>query len=167
MRRAAILAAVLWLASTAVVLAALPAGLEGQWESDAAGVDGAYHASAKLVRRGSEFGIDIVAPGAPHIATRMAPTERPDVFQVAAASSLFGLFASEPSADPFDGPPLVWARTTDDALIAYRVAIGTDGTLTVVRVALEPVETGLEMWFQLRLDGAVAKEWRVVLERAE
>jgi hypothetical protein len=167
MRRAATLAALIWLTSTAVVLAALPAGLEGQWESNAAGVDGAYFASAKLVGRGSGLEIDIVAPGAPHIAARMTPTARPDVFQVAAARSLFGLFASEPSADPFDGPPLVWARTSAGALIAYHVAVGSDGTLTLARIALEPVETGLEMWVQLRLDGSVAKEWRVVLERVE
>lgn len=167
MRRAAILAALLWLASTAVVLAALPAGLEGQWRSVVAGADNAQPASVTLVERGSAFAIDIEAPGAPHLAARMTPTERPGVFQVAAARSLFGLFASEESADPFDGPPLLWARTAGSALITYRVAVASDGALTLVRIALEPVETGLEMWVQLRLDGNVAEDWRVVLEAVE
>ena len=52
-------------------------------------------------------------------------------------------------------------------MIAYRVAVGEDGALTLARIALEPVETGLEMWVQLRLDGYVAEDWRVVLEPVE
>ena len=167
MRRTAILAALIWLASSAVELAALPAGLEGRWRSVVAGADGAQSASAMLVERGSGFEFDIEAPGAPHLQARMTPTERPEVFQVAAGRSLFGLFESEASTDPFDGPPLLWARTTGSALVAYRVAVAGDGALTLVRVALEPVEAGLEMWVQLRLDGNVAEDWRVVLEPVE
>ena len=165
MRRTVILAAAVWLASTAAV--ALPAGLQGQWRSVVAGADGARAASATLVDSGSAFELDIEAPGAPQLAARMTPTERPGVFQVAAARSLFGLFEREQSTDPFDGPPLLWARTTGSALVAYRVAVAGDGALTLVRIALEPVETGLEMWVQLRLDGNVAEDWRVVLEPVE
>lgn len=167
MRCAAVMAALAWLASPAIGLAALPNGLEGRWRATIANPDGERIATATLVERGSGFEIDIDAPGAPHLAARMAPTERAQVFQVAAARSLFGLFESEQSTDPFDGPPLLWARTTDSALVAYRVAVARDGALTLVRIALEPVETGVEMWVQLRLDGSVAEDWRIILEPVE
>ncbi len=167
MRRAAVLATLTWLASPAIGLAALPDGVAGRWQAIVADQDGERTATAMLVERGSGFEIDIDVPGTPNLAARMTPTERPQVFQVAAARSLFGLFESEQSTDPFDGPPLLWARTTDSALIAYRVSVANDGGLTLVRVALAPVETGLEMSVQLRLDGSVAEEWLVVLEPAE
>jgi len=167
MRRAAVLATLAWLASPAIGLAALPDGLAGRWRAIVPDQDSERSATATLVQRGSGFEIDIDVPGTPHLGARMTPTERPQVFQVAAGRSLFGLFESEQSTDPFDGPPLLWARITDTALIAYRVAVANDGALTLVRVALEPVETGLEMSVQLRLDGSVAEEWLVTLEPAE
>jgi hypothetical protein len=163
MCRAAAIALLLALAVPAEALAALPDGLAGRW----AGTWGEEAVEATLHERRDGFDMDLSAPGAPRVQAQMATTNQPNLFEVAATRSMFGLFESERSTDPFDGPPLIWARTSEASLIAYRVAVAEDGSLSLVRIALEPTSAGLEMSLQLRVDGAVTEEWNTVLERVE
>ena len=167
MRGAVVLAALAWLALPGLALAALPEGLAGHWRGSFTDSEGKKAASAKIIAQGDAFEMDISAAGAPHLNAKMEATERPHVFQVAAARSLFGLFESEQSSDPFEGPPLLWARTTERALIAYRISVANDGTLTLFRVGLESIESGVEMSVQVRLDGKLAEDWRIMLEPVE
>jgi hypothetical protein len=157
-------ACVLW---ASPLLAALPEGLEGEWQG-AVEIDGAQGVVlASLVDRGQGFEVELVVPGAAPLQARFVPSERARVFEVAAASrGLFGFFDGSDRANPFDGAPLIWARASGVGIVAYRLAIATDGGMTLLRIALEPIEGQLQVKVEQRVDARPALRFETLLEPA-
>jgi hypothetical protein len=150
-----------------LLLAALPEGLAGQWRGvvEIDGVEAAV--GATLVERGDGFDLALSLPGTPALQVRFVPSQQPRVFEVAAASrGLFGFFDGSDSSTPFDGAPLIWARESGLGIVAYRLVIAPDGGMALLRVALEPVEAGVQLQLERRIDARPAQRFVVMLEPA-
>ena len=147
--------------------AQLPDGLSGRWAGvvESEGAAHPVHVAVEAERGG--FALDIALPDLPPLRARMVPTEQPRVYQVAAASrGLFGFFDGGGGTDPLDGQPLIWARTTESGVIAYRLAIAPDGGMGLLRIALELAEEGLRLGVERRVDAQRPTYWQTFLESA-
>lgn len=159
---------IVWLCWPQLLLAALPEGLGGSWRGSIE-IDGAEESvQATLLDRQDGFELDLEVPGALPLKARLVPTERPQVFEVAAASGgLFGFFDGGDRSSPFDGAPLIWARTGAVGLVAYRLLIGADGGMSLLRIALEPVDGQLQLRVEQRVDARPPQRFEALLEAAD
>ncbi len=146
--------------------AQLPDGLAGSWvgtvESDAR--EGQVRIA--LQAQGDGFELELALPGVPPVRAQMVASELPRVYQTAAAPrGIFSFFEGAGRTDPFDGVPLIWARTTATSIVAYRLAIAANGGMGLVRIAVEPLEEGLQMRVEERVDTRPPARWQAQLER--
>lgn len=143
--------------------AALDEGLTGRWSGtiEPAGDDG--RAQVTLRRSGNNFELDLRLPELIRWQGRMAPAGRPGVFEPDTGGGLFDLFDGGDRANPFDGAPLLWSRTTETGLVVYRLTIAKDGTAELLRVAFSPAADGLGLEIERRLDGVEPEHWRALL----
>lgn len=147
--------------------AQLPEGLAGRWAGVVEGDGAERPVRLTIAAERGGFALDIALPDVPPLRARMVPTEEPRVYQVASASrGLFGFFNGEGGTDPLDGEPLIWARTTDAGVIAYRLAIAPDGGMGLLRIALELAEGGLGLRVERRVDAQGPVRWQIRLEPA-
>lgn len=147
--------------------AALPEGLAGAWRG-VVEIDGAEVAvGATLVQHGDGFDLALTLPDTPPLQALFVPSPQPRVFEAAAASrGLLSFFDGGDSSNPFDGAPLIWARESGLGLVAYRLAIAADGGMALLRVALEPVEAGVQLQLERRIDARPAQRFVIMLEPA-
>jgi len=149
------------------LVAGLPEGVAGNWRGVVEIETGEAAVRAILRTRGDGFEIDISLPEAPPLRAQLVPSEEPRVFQVAAARrGLFGFFDGGDRSNPFDGEPLIWARSSALGIVAYRLTIGADGGMTLLRIAFEPDGERLEMSVERRIDAEPRTRFDVLLERS-
>lgn len=169
MRRAALVILALGLLWPLHGRAQLPEELVGQWAGPI--VEATGEATERVVRlavraRADGFDLDMAVPDMPPVRAQMVATDLPRVYQVAAAPrGLFSFFEGAGRSDPFEGVPLIWARTTATSLVAYRLQIGGDGGTVLVRAAIEPTEEGLRLSVERRVDVHPPERWQAQLER--
>ena len=167
MRRAVLVVLLAGLSWPMAGWAQLAEGLHGSWTgvAEGDGAEGPVRVTVGAERDG--FALDIALPDIPLLRARMVPTEQPRVYQVAAASrGLFGFFDGGGGTDPLDGEPLIWARTTETGVIAYRLAIAPNGGMGLLRLAIEPAEEGLHLRVERRVDARPPVRWQTLLEPA-
>ena len=147
------------------LVAGLPEGLAGGWLGVVEVEGGEATVRVTLRQRGQGFEIDIHLPEGPPLRAELVPSDQPQVFQVAAERrGLFGFFDGSDRSNPFDGEPLIWARSSAVGIVAYRLTIGSDGELTLLRIALEQFDQRLEMAVERRIDAASPARFNVLLE---
>lgn len=149
------------------LFAALPDGLAGTWHGTVEFEAEEVPVRAVVRARGDGFEVDLALPEVPALRAHFVPSERPRVYQVAAARrGLFGFFDGGDRSDPFDGEPLVWARASGLGVVAYRLTIAGDGGMALLRIALEPVDGQLHMSVQQRIDADPPSRLELLLEPA-
>lgn len=150
-----------------VVLAALPEGLAGVWRG-VVEIDGT-EAEVRLTLSDREpgFGLALTLPETPALRADFVASARPGVFEVATARrGLFGFFDDGDQSNPFDGEPLIWARASGLGVVAYRLTIGANGEMGLLRVALEPVGEGVQIEVDQRVDAGPPHRLAVQLQPA-
>jgi hypothetical protein len=123
--------------------------------------------AASLQERGDGFDLSIVLPGVPPLRARLVPGERRQVFEVETGRhGIFDLFDAGDRPNPFDGEPLIWARSSAVGIVAYSLTITADGGMRLWRIALAPVDGKLEMAVDRRIDADPPSRFDVLLEPA-
>ena len=149
------------------LVAGLPEEVAGDWRGIVEVETGEATVRAILRAHGDGFEIDISLPEAPPLRAQLVPSEERRVFEVAAARrGLFGFFNGGDRSNPFDGEPLIWARSSALGIVAYRLTIGADGGMTLLRIAFEPDGERLEMAVERRIDAEPRTRFAVLLERS-
>ena len=156
---------VAWLLWPQALVAGLPEGIAGRWSGVVEAATGEATVRAILQPRGDGFEVDIGLPEGPPLRARFLPTDEPHVFQIATSRrGLFGFFDGSDRSSPFDGEPLIWARSSVVGIVAYRLSIAADGGMTLLRIAFEPVDTRLQMSVEQRIDADPRSRFDVLLE---
>jgi|GEM_PF-2355512 len=159
--------AVAWLLWPQALVAGLPEGLAGKWRGVVEVASGEADVRASLRALGDGFEVAIELPEARPLRAELVPTERPKVFQAAASRrGLFGFFDGSGRSNPFDGEPLIWARSTAVGIVVYGLTITADGGVTLLRIALSSVDGRLEMAVQERIDADPRTRFDLLLEPA-
>jgi len=149
------------------LVAALPEGLVGEWRGIVEVASGEATVRASLHEQGDGFAVAIELPEATPLHAELVPSERPQVFQVATSRrGLFGFFDRGGRSNPFDGEPLIWARSTAVGIVVYGLTITADGGMTLLRIALSSVDGLLEMAVEERVDADRRTRFDLLLEPA-
>ncbi len=149
------------------LLAALPDGLAGTWHGTVEVEADEVPVRAVVWAQADGFEVELDLPEVPALRAHFVPSERPRVFEVAAAPrGLFGFFNGGERGNPFDGEPLVWARASGLGIVAYRLTIAGDGGMALLRIVLEPVDGQLQMSVQQRIDADPPSRLEILLEPA-
>ena len=136
-------------------LAELPEGLVGRWLGAVVLDDRERPIEIVVSPRSDGFAVDFILPDIVPLRAELVATDKPRVYEMAAASGgLFGFFdgGRQRGADPLSGSPLVWARTTSFGMVAYRLAIAPEGDMGLLRVALDVVADGLDLRVERRIN---------------
>lgn len=158
---------VAWLLWPQALVAGLPEGVVGDWRGVVESATDEATVAVSLRPRGDGFEVDISLPEGPPLRAELVPSDQPQVFQVTAERrGLFRFFDGSDRSNPFDGEPLIWARSTVLGIVAYRLTIGADGELTLLRIALDQLDQRLQMTVERRIDAAPPARFNVLLEPA-
>ena len=74
---------------------------------------------------------------------------RPGMYEPPASVGLLSFLGSKTPANPLKGMPLAWARTSEGALILYKLEV-LAGNYVLDRVRLEPGQVGMHVAFERR-----------------
>ena len=113
---------------TSVVAADGAAAVAGRWSGPTRG--GERRASPSLGKSltlvvapdGDGFHVTVTS-GQAFLDAGLVPDGHPGVYEAPTrgSGSIFSLFTSSRVADPLTGAPLIWARTTPDGIVVYRL----------------------------------------------
>jgi hypothetical protein len=131
--RAAVLGLVLLGSLSPAATAAVLDELRGAWAMEAAAPRAMEWAAAE-----DGFAVSWTPPGAEAITVHFTPAGRPGVYGgVAKAgwSIMSSMFGDEGPVNPLEKGPLFWARTAEDTIYLYRLAISDQGVFEIDRYA--------------------------------
>ena len=147
--------------------AELPAGLAGYWRGTVLDEGAELPVDLRLTDSRSGFEIAITLPRTTPLKASMVPAAAPGVFQEAASRGLFSFFNGDDDRSVLDGRPLIWARQTEEGIVAYRLHVAQDGGSELLRIAVTPSAEGLAVMLERRLDGMRQPDLQGVLDRRE
>jgi hypothetical protein len=139
--RLAALALLLAAAVPSTATAGVLEDLRGRWAASAGGP-----AVVEWTTSGDGFGLSWTPSGGAPTTTTFSSAGRPNVYAGAAKAgwSVMGaMFGDDGPVNPLKGGTLYWARTADDALYVYSLAIDDQGAFVLDRYAYQPEQGGL------------------------
>jgi hypothetical protein len=132
------------------------AAVSGRWSGPVAAANGAavsgLGTSLTLVVAPEDDGFHVtITSGQPFLDADFSPDGHPGVYEVSTRGpgSIFSLFTKSRAADPLTGAPLVWARTTPQGLVLYRLDLDS-GAFHLDRVAMVRKGDGIEVTISVR-----------------
>lgn len=117
--------------------------LSGVWQAAA---EDSFVERLRLTGDDRSFRVHVALADGREWEVGFAPGPKPAVFVAAEqGGGIFDWFTSRARGSPLEGEPVDWARSTRDALVLYRLRIGSSGRFALLRLALRPGENGREI----------------------